>query len=205
MKRAIWPAGLVLLALVLSAAAPTPEVRAAPPRAVPLGDAARPGYPLPSAFHGRPLGDGSEDPASRSTGRTTSSSGPTSARATRRCTALASVPAGPCSIRTDSRSPRPEGRGRQSPSTAPTTSSSGVTRARSSGRASIRAGSCSIPAGFRSRRGRGGRAIPDARIRRDELPRRLAQHDRDTSPRPSTARACLHPGPCSTPRGSRSR
>ena len=139
MKRAIWPAGLALLALVLSAAAPAPDVRAAPPRTVPHGDAARPRDPLPSALRGRPLGDrGREGPASRSTGRTTSSSGPTTARVARRCTALASVRAGPCSIRTDSRSPRPKARSRQSPSTAPTTSSSGATTIRSSGRVSIR-------------------------------------------------------------------
>ena len=57
MKRAIWPAGLVLLALVLSAAAPAPDVRAAPPRTVPHGDAARPSFPLPSALRGRAHGD----------------------------------------------------------------------------------------------------------------------------------------------------
>ena len=56
MKRAIWPAGLVLLALVLSAAAPAPDVRAAPPRTVPHGDAAGPRVPLPSALPGRALG-----------------------------------------------------------------------------------------------------------------------------------------------------
>ena len=46
MKRAIWPAGLVLLALVFSAAAPAPDGRAAPTAA---GE---------SHFHGGPLGDG---------------------------------------------------------------------------------------------------------------------------------------------------
>ena len=72
MKRAIWPAGLVLLALVLSAAAPAPDGRAAPPRTVPHGDAGWPGYPLPSALRGRALGDQvdstAQGPASRSTG-----------------------------------------------------------------------------------------------------------------------------------------
>ena len=56
MKRAIRPAVLVLLALVVSAAAPAPDVRAAPPWTVPHGDAARPRDPLPSALQGRPLG-----------------------------------------------------------------------------------------------------------------------------------------------------
>ena len=56
MKRAIWPAGLALLALVLSAAAPAPDVRAAPPQTVPHGDATRPRDPLPGALHGRALG-----------------------------------------------------------------------------------------------------------------------------------------------------
>ena len=58
MTRAIRPAGLVLLVLVLSAAAPAPDGHAAPPRTVPHGDAARPTHPLPSALHDRPLGDG---------------------------------------------------------------------------------------------------------------------------------------------------
>src|SRR4029077_5262808 len=53
MKRAIWPAGLALLALVLSPAAPAPDVRAAPPRTVPHGDAHGPRDPLPSVLHGR--------------------------------------------------------------------------------------------------------------------------------------------------------
>ena len=170
MKRAIWPAGLALLALVLCAAAPAPDVRAAPPRTVPHGDAARPRAPLPSALHGRPLGDrGREGPASRSTGRTTSSSGPTTAGVRRRCTALASVRAGPCSIRTDSRSPRRARAGsrlrrHQLPRRL---ERPGFDRrgARRSGRDRAR-----------SRRDhdldaarRAGRA--DARIRRDELPR----------------------------------
>ena len=43
---------------MLSAAAPAPDGRAASPRAVPHGDGARPGHPLPRALHGRPLGDG---------------------------------------------------------------------------------------------------------------------------------------------------
>ena len=42
MKRAIRPAGLALLALALGAAAPAPDVRAAPLRTVSHGDAARP-------------------------------------------------------------------------------------------------------------------------------------------------------------------
>ena len=154
MKRAIWPAGLVLLALVLSAAAPAPDVRAAPPRTVPHGDAARPRDPLPSALHGRPLGDGvagvrgrvRRDELPRRLDRLPRG-WPEGVRRSRQSRT------GPCSIRTDSRSPRPEARGRQSPSTAPTTSSSGATRIRSSGRASIPAGPCSIPAGSRSRRG----------------------------------------------------
>ena len=153
MKRAIWPAGLALLALVLTAAAPAPDVRAAPPRTVPHGEAARPRVPLPSALRTARSAVGPRRPRSRSTGRTTSSSGPTTARAPPRCTALASARAEPCSIRTDSRSPRPKARNRQSPSTAPTTSSSGEPGIRSSGRASIRPGQCSIPAGYRSRRG----------------------------------------------------
>ena len=62
MKRAIWPAGLVLLALVLSAAAPAPDGRAAPPRTVPHGDAARPRYPLPSALQGGALGGQAQRP-----------------------------------------------------------------------------------------------------------------------------------------------
>ncbi len=57
MKRAIRPVALVLLALVFSAAAPAPDVRAAP-RAVPHGDAARTRSPLPSALHGQAPGDG---------------------------------------------------------------------------------------------------------------------------------------------------
>src|SRR6478735_5592103 len=40
MKRAIRPACLALLALVVSAAAPAPDVRAAPPSTFPHGDAA---------------------------------------------------------------------------------------------------------------------------------------------------------------------
>ena len=57
MKRAIRPAGLLLLALVLSAAAPAPDVRAAPPWTVPHGDAAGPRDPLPSALRSGPLDD----------------------------------------------------------------------------------------------------------------------------------------------------
>ena len=62
MKRAIWPAGLVLLALVLSAAAPAPDGRAAPPWTVPHGDAARPRVPLPSALQGGALGGQARGP-----------------------------------------------------------------------------------------------------------------------------------------------
>ena len=58
MKRAIWPAGLALLALVLVAAAPAPGVLAAPPRTVPYWDAARPGGALPSPLDGRAPEDG---------------------------------------------------------------------------------------------------------------------------------------------------
>ncbi len=54
MKRAIRPAGLALLALVLSAAAPAPDVRAAPAWTVPHGDASRSNDPVPSALRGAP-------------------------------------------------------------------------------------------------------------------------------------------------------
>ena len=59
MKRAIGPAGLALAAFVLCAAAPVPDVQAAPLRTMPHGgDAARPRAPLPSALRARPLGNG---------------------------------------------------------------------------------------------------------------------------------------------------
>src|SRR5580765_3100122 len=52
MRRAIRPAALALLALVLCAAAPAADVRAAPPGAVQHGGAAWPTVLPPRAVHG---------------------------------------------------------------------------------------------------------------------------------------------------------
>ena len=161
MKRAIRPATLALLALVLSAAAPAPDVRAAPPRAVPHGDAAR---------AGKPASERSPRPGARRWGRGVRGR----IRRDELPRRLDRIPRGcPEGVRRSRQSRRHrarsgricdlrgrQARGRQSPSTAPTTSSSGAARGRSSGRASIRAGPCSIPAGSRSRRGPRRRPYP---------------------------------------------
>ena len=171
MKRAIRPAGLALLALVLCAAAPAPDVRAAPPQTVRtvtrLGRVIR--FRALSTAGRAALRSGG--PASRSTGRTTSSSGPTSARVTRslrRSRQSGRDRARPGRIR--NLRGRRLGR-RQSPSTAPTTSSSGATRgvdrrgARRPGRDRARSG--------RIHRSPRPESQGRRRLRRHQLPRRL--------------------------------
>ena len=161
MKRAIWPAGLAVLALVLAAAAPAPDVRAAPPRTVPHGDA---------------LGWVTRFRALSAAGR--SAMGPEVQRRVRwdelprrldrlprgwpACTGLASVRAVTV-LDLDGFAISASGSsGPASPSTAPTTLSSGPTRGRSSGRASIRRGIVLDPGGIPISTGPGVEMYPSS-------------------------------------------
>ena len=180
MKRAIRPAGLALLALVLiSAAASAPDVRAALVADCSARRRGSAGRPLPRRF---------ARPAARrwSPGSGVAFDGVNYLVVVDRTTARG-VPEGVRRSRQSRRDrARPgwirdlrvaQARGRQSPSTAPTTLSSGPTRGSIVG-ARVDLGRNRA----RSRRvhdidaARGGGA-PDARIRRDELPRCLGHGD----------------------------